>query len=188
MKFKQSSLRVQIIMAASLLAITPLHASDRVITDKELSDESNTTDWLAYGRTHSEQRFSPLKDINVENVSGLKPEWYAPLPDRSDIVGTPLVVDGVMYYVGEMNRTRAFDARTGKLLWEYDPQVSKEIIDNNMKKVFWKHSRGLSTYGDKLFIATWDGRLIAINRKDGKEVWQTRTFDHDQPLNITGHP
>ena len=131
MKFKQSSLRVQIIMAASLLAVTPLHASDRVITDKELSDESNTTDWLAYGRTHSEQRFSPLKDINVENVSGLKPEWYAPLPDRSDIVGTPLVVDGVMYYVGEMNRTRAFDARTGKMLWEYDPQVSKEIIDNN---------------------------------------------------------
>ena len=57
-----------------------------------------------------------------------------------------------------------------------------------MKKVFWKHNRGLSTYGDKLFIATWDGRLIAINRKDGKEVWQTRTFDHDQPLNITGHP
>ena len=175
-------------MAASLFATAPLYASDRMITDKELSDESNTADWLAYGRTHSEQRFSPLKDINVENVSGLKPEWYAPLPDRSDMVGTPLVVDGVMYYVGEMNRTRAFDARTGKMLWEYDPQVSKEILDNNMKKVFWKHSRGLSTYGDKLFIATWDGRLIAINRKDGKEVWQTRTFDHDQPLNITGHP
>jgi hypothetical protein len=53
MNFKQSNLRVQMIMAASLLAITPLQASDRVITDKELSDESNTTDWLAYGRTHS---------------------------------------------------------------------------------------------------------------------------------------
>lgn len=188
MKPNKSYLTAQLVIAASVLSATPLYASDRMITDKELSDESNTADWLAYGRTHSEQRFSPLKDINVENVSGLKPEWYAPLPDRSDMVGTPLVVDGVMYYVGEMNRTRAFDARTGKMLWEYDPQVSKEILDNNMKKVFWKHSRGLSTYGDKLFIATWDGRLIAINRKDGKEVWQTRTFDHDQPLNITGHP
>jgi len=145
MKLKQSNLRVHLMMAASLFAITPLHASDRIITDKELSDESNTADWLAYGRTHSEQRFSPLKDINVDNVSQLKPEWYAPLPDRSDMVGTPLVVDGVMYYVGEMNRTRAFDARTEKKLWEYDPQVSKEILDNNMKKVFWKHNRGLST-------------------------------------------
>ncbi|MCG2580764.1 MAG: hypothetical protein KA296_07785, partial [Marinobacter sp.] len=64
MKFRWSSLSVQVFMAASLLAITPLYASDRNITDKELSDESNTTDWLAYGRTHSEQRFSPLKDIN----------------------------------------------------------------------------------------------------------------------------
>ncbi|HBZ98812.1 MAG TPA: hypothetical protein DEO97_06605, partial [Pseudomonas sp.] len=68
---KQSNLRVHLMMAASLFAITPLHASDRIITDKELSDESNTADWLAYGRTHSEQRFSPLKDINVDNVSQL---------------------------------------------------------------------------------------------------------------------
>ena len=53
-----------------------------MITDKELSDESNTADWLAYGRTHSEQRFSPLKDINVDNVGKLKPEWYLDLPDK----------------------------------------------------------------------------------------------------------
>jgi len=188
MKLRRSSVTAPLFVAASLLATMPLHASDRMITDKELSDESNTADWLAYGRTHSEQRFSPLKDINTENVNQLKPDWYTPLPDKSDMVGTPLVIDGIMYYVGEMNKTRAIDARTGKVLWEYDPKVSKEIADNGMKKVFWKHNRGLSTYGDKLFIATWDGRLIAITRKDGKEVWQTRTFDHDQPLNITGHP
>lgn len=96
MKPKKSYLTAQLVIAASVLSATPLYASDRMITDKELSDESNTADWLAYGRTHSEQRFSPLKDINVDNVSGLKPEWYAPLPDRSDMVGTPLVVDGVM--------------------------------------------------------------------------------------------
>src|SRR6056297_2232297 len=103
MKLIRSSLSLTAFMATAFFSITPLHASDRNITDKELSDESNTSDWLAYGRTHSEQRFSPLTDINVSNVSQLKPEWYAPLPDKSDIVGTPLVVDGVMYYVGEMN-------------------------------------------------------------------------------------
>ncbi len=188
MNLKKQTLATGFFVTASLFSIAQLHASDRMITDKELSDESNTADWLAYGRTHSEQRFSPLKDINTDNVSQLKPEWYTPLPDKSDMVGTPLVIDGVMYYVGEMNKTRAIDARTGKVLWEYDPKVAEEIADSGMKKVFWKHNRGLSTYGDKLFIATWDGRLIAINRDNGTEVWQTRTFDHDQPLNITGHP
>lgn len=188
MNFKRPKLIRQLLVAASLLVITPGHASDRNITDKELSDETNTTDWLAYGRTHSEQRFSPLKDINTKNVSKLKPDWFIDLPDKSDMVGTPLVVDGVMYYVGEMNKTRAIDARTGKMLWEYDPKVAGEIADNKMRRVFWKHNRGLSTYGDKLYIATWDGRLIAIKRKDGSEVWQTRTYPHNSPLNITGHP
>ncbi|MGH1405663.1 MAG: PQQ-dependent dehydrogenase, methanol/ethanol family [Rhodomicrobiaceae bacterium] len=188
MKFRRLNLLGQLLVAASLFAVAPLHASDRNITDTELLDESNTADWLAYGRTHSEQRFSPLKDINLSNISKLKPAWYTPLPDKSDIVGTPLVVDGIMYYVGEMNRIRAIDARTGKMLWEFDPNVAAEIEKGRMRKVFWKHSRGLSTYGDKLFVATWDGRLVAVNRKSGKQVWETRTFPHHHPLNITGHP
>ncbi len=188
MKFRRPNTLGQLLVAASLLVFTSLHASDRNITDKELSDESNTTDWLAYGRTHSEQRYSPLTDINVDNVGKLKPDWYIDLPDKSDMVGTPLVVDGVMYYIGEMNRVRAFDARNGKKLWEYDPEVAKTIETGYQRKVFWKHSRGISTYGNKLFLATWDGRLIAINRKDGKEVWSVRTFAQTEPLNITGHP
>lgn len=187
MGVRRTRLVIQLLVAAALVAPAPSHASDRNITDKEISDPSNTADWLAYGRTHSEQRFSPLEDINTDNVSKLKPAWYLDLPDKSDMVGTPLVVDGILYYHGEMNRVRAIDARNGKLVWEYDPKVSDEIKKGAMRKVFWKHSRGLSTYGDKIFIGTWDGRVIGINRKTGKEVWQTRTFDYSEPLNITGH-
>lgn len=176
------------LMAAALVVPVPLQASDRNITDKELSDETNTSDWLAYGRTHSEQRFSPLKNINTENIDRLKPEWYVDLPDKSDMVGTPLVVDGVIYYIGAMNVVRAFDARNGKKLWEYDPKVAEVIEAGYQRKVFWKHNRGLSTYGNKIFLATWDGRLIAINRSTGEEVWSARTFEQSEPLNITGHP
>ncbi len=188
MKFRRPSLFVQMLMAASLLVPAQLHASDRNITDKDIDDASNTADWLAYGRTHSEQRFSPLKDINLKNIGKLKPAWYLDLPDKGDMTATPLVVDGIMYHSGNMNVVRAIDARTGKLLWTYDPGVADEIKKGGMRKVFWRHTRGISTYGDKIFLATWDGRLIAISRKDGKEVWQTRTFPHNQPLNITGHP
>ncbi len=188
MKWGRAKLFAPMIAAVAMIAAPQLQAAERIITDKEINDEANTADWLAYGRTHSEQRFSPLKDINTDNVSKLKPDWYVDLPDKSDMVGTPLVVDGVMYYIGAMNIVRAFDARNGKALWQYDPKVAEVIKAGYQRKVFWKHNRGLSTYGDKIFLATWDGRLIAINRGTGKEVWSTRTFEQTEPLNITGHP
>ncbi len=187
MHLRKKKLFAHLLVAAALISPAPLQAADSIITDKQLSDESNTADWLAYGRTHSEQRFSPLKDINVDNIGNLKPEWYLDIPDKSDLISTPLVVDGVLYHIGNMNVVRAIDARTGKKLWEYDPQVAKEVMDNNMRRVFWGASRGLSVYGDKLYLPTWDGRIVAITRKDGKEVWQTRTYPHNSPLNITGH-
>ncbi len=188
MKWGRGLIFAPMIAMAAIIAAPQLQASDRNITDKEINDEANTADWLAYGRTHSEQRFSPLKDINTENVGELKPAWYVDLPDKSDMVGTPLVVDGVMYYIGAMNVVRAFDARNGEKIWEYDPKVAEAIETGYQRKVFWKHNRGLSTYGDKIYLATWDGRLIAINRGTGKEVWSVRTFEQSEPLNITGHP
>ncbi len=78
MKFRRLNLFGPLLVAASLCAAAPLHASDRNITDKELSTTSTPADWLAYGRTHYEQRFSPVKDINVSNISKLKPAWYKP--------------------------------------------------------------------------------------------------------------
>ncbi len=67
--------------------------------DRAIADESNTSEWLAYGRTHSETRFSPLADINKENVGGLKVDWFLDLPNDVGLVSTPLVVDGVMYFI-----------------------------------------------------------------------------------------
>lgn len=179
MHLRKKKVFARLLLTAALILPAQLYASERNITDKEISDETNTADWLAFGRTHSEQRFSPLKAINTDNVSKLKPEWYTDLPDKTDMTGTPLVVDGILYYVGHLNVIRAIDARNGKMLWEYDPKVAKEIQEKSMRRVFWGNSRGLSAYNDKLYVATWDGRIVAINRKDGKEVWQTRTFPAD---------
>ena len=161
-------------------------AADRVVNDVAIADESNTSEWLAYGRTHSEQRFSPLTDINEHNVDQLKVEWHLALPLDSQLVSTPLVVDGVLYFVGQVNVVRAVDAVTGKLLWEYDPESGKAI--GQKRKIGWFHNRGLSFYEGKVFAATWDGRLIAIDAKTGELVWSARTFGLDEPLYITGAP
>ena len=78
-----------------------------IIDDKAIANESNTSDWLAYGRTHSEQRFSPIDDVNTDNVAKLKVDWYVDLPNDVGLVSTPLVVNGIMYFTGTMNILRA---------------------------------------------------------------------------------
>jgi len=154
--------------------------------DAEIADESRTEDWLAYGRTHSEQRFSPLTDVNRDTISRFGVAWYMDLPSDVGLVSTPLVVDGILYFTGTMNVIRAVDAATGELFWEYDPDVAGHI--GKARQVGWVHNRGISFYKGKIFAATWDGRLFALDAGSGELVWSTRTFDASKPLYITGAP
>ena len=170
----------------STIFLTPISNGSPLITDEDISNDKNTSDWLAYGRTHSEQRFSPIDQINLETIKNLGVSWYLDLPFDVGLVATPLVAEGVLYFPGSMNIVRAVDAKTGTLLWSYDPEVGKEIAGRN--QVGYSHNRGLSIYGDKLFLSTWDGRLIALNRKTGEKVWSTRTFDINEPRWVTSHP
>jgi quinohemoprotein ethanol dehydrogenase len=154
--------------------------------DKKIADETNTAEWLAYGRTHTEQRFSPITDIDTQSVKNLKPDWFLDLPADVGLVNTPLVVEGVLYFTGTMNRIRAVDATNGKKIWEYDPEVGKQIIDD--KKPGWTQSRGISYYNGKIFTATYEGRLIALDAKTGKKVWSVLTIEKGVKMNITGAP
>ena len=180
------SVRQIIASLLSVILITSCQQKEKGIDDVAIADESQTSDWLAYGRTHSEKRFSPLTTINTSNVNSLKVDWFLDLPGDNGIVSTPLVVKGVMYFVGSLNKIRAVDAVTGKLIWEFDPQVGKAMVGR--KVVGWAHSRGISFYNNKVYAATRDGRLIAIDAGTGKEVWSVQTFDKSKPLYITGAP
>jgi hypothetical protein len=90
--------------------------------------------------------------------------WYLDLPNDVGLVSTPLVVDGILYFVGTMNVVRAVEATSGKLIWEYDPEVGKHV--GKRRKVGWVHNRGLSFYQGKVLAATWDGRLLALSCLD----------------------
>ncbi len=157
-----------------------------VVDDAAMADESAGENWLAFGRTYSEQRYSPLDQVNDGNVAELGVAWFRDLPEARGLVSTPLVVDGVMYFVGSMNRVRAVDATSGQVFWTFDPEVAKNT--GNDMRVGWEHNRGIGIWKDKVYQATWDGRLIAIDRKTGKQVWSVRTFDPGMPLYITGAP
>ena len=159
------------------------HAS---VEDLAIANEENISEWLAYGKTHNERRFSPLEDINIKNVAELGVEWYLDLPNDVGLVSTPLVVDGILYFTGTMNVVRAVSALTGEKIWEYDPEVGTAI--EGKRQVGWIHNRGLSYYNGKIFAATWDGRLLALDSKSGSLIWSAVTFNPERALYITGAP
>src|SRR6188474_2423290 len=130
-----------------------------------LTEDKDGANWAAFGRTYSEQRFSPLTQINASNVAQLKPDWFLDLPEDRALVSTPLVANGVLYFVGSLNVVRAVDATTGAIKWRYDPKVMERA--GGRIRAGWDHSRGIALWGGRVFVATWDGWLIGIDAATG---------------------
>jgi PQQ-dependent dehydrogenase (methanol/ethanol family) len=141
--------------------------------------------WMSYGRTYSEQRFSPLKDINDHNVARLGLAWHYDLDTRRGQEATTLVVDGRMYFTSAWSKVFALDAATGSLLWSYDPKVPPEWGVNACCDVV---NRGVAAWRGKIFFGTLDGRLIALDAATGKKIWETLTIDPKWRYTITGAP
>jgi quinohemoprotein ethanol dehydrogenase len=141
--------------------------------------------WMAHGRTYSEQRFSPLKQINDQNVSQLKLAWFYDLDTHRGQEATPLVVDGVMYFTSAWSKVFALNAGSGALLWSYDPKVPGEWGVNACCDVV---NRGVAAWNGKVFVGTLDGRLIALDATTGKPLWETLTIDRNIRYTITGAP
>jgi quinohemoprotein ethanol dehydrogenase len=141
--------------------------------------------WMSHGRTYDEQRFSPLDQIDEASVGELGLAWYWDTGTRRGLESTPIVVDGVMFNSGSWSVVWAHDARTGELLWEYDPQVPREWGKYACCDVV---NRGVAAWEGKIFVGTIDGRLVALDATTGKPVWEVQTTDKERPYTITGAP
>ena len=141
--------------------------------------------WMTYGRTYSEQRFSPLSKITSDNVNRLGLAWFADLDTNRGQEATPLVIDGVMYVSTAWSMVKAFDARTGALLWSYDPAVPRALAVRGCCDVV---NRGVAAWKSKIFVGTFDGRLVALDARTGKQIWSVMTVDPDKPYSITQAP
>jgi quinohemoprotein ethanol dehydrogenase len=157
-----------------------------VVNDQSLSAEGDGSNWLAFGRNYSEQRYSPLDQINTKTVSNLGIEWVMELPNDRSLLATPLVVDGVIYFTGAYSVARAVDAKTGKLLWEYDPESIKNAGDRLVN--MWDQNKGPAFWNGKVIISTIDGRLVGLDAKTGRKIWETMTIDPRKAYYITGAP
>ncbi|MGE5146663.1 MAG: PQQ-dependent dehydrogenase, methanol/ethanol family, partial [Candidatus Eiseniibacteriota bacterium] len=169
-----------------LMTVGGVKAAD-VDTQRILNADKDPGNWLTVGRTYSEQRYSPLTKINTGNVGQLGLAWYYDIKTRTarGLEATPLVVDGVMYTSTAWSHVVALDARTGKQLWEYNPQVNGGLAGRACCDVV---NRGVAAWEGKIFVGVLDGRLIALDAKSGKVVWQVQTTDPKKDYAITGAP
>ena len=142
--------------------------------------------WMTHGRDYSEQRFSPLAQINKDTVSDLGLSWSYQFDSTRGLEATPLVIDGTLYVTGNWSVVYAFDAVTGELKWTFDPQINKG--DVGPKLCCDAVNRGVAAWDGKIFVGTLDGRLISIDAQTGKQLWSTQTTDKGKYYSITGAP
>ena len=142
--------------------------------------------WLSHGLSYEERRFSSLTQINKDTVSELGLAWYRDMGTNHAQESTPIVVDGIMFLTSAWSRVFAIDAVTGAIVWQYDPQVPGEWARRGCCDVV---NRGVAVYKGRVYVGTFDGRLVALDAATGKEIWQVDTLiDRDRFYTITGAP
>ena len=161
--------------------LSPAAIDDQVL----VSAKDYPGDWLNHGLDYAETRYSPLDQINAENVDRLGLAWSLELGTKRGIEATPIVVDGIMYASGTWSDVFAIDARDGTMLWHWDAEVPREYVDKTCCDVV---NRGVALYRGKVFVGTLDGRIAAIDAGTGETVWETLTVDPEDFHTITGAP
>jgi quinohemoprotein ethanol dehydrogenase len=162
-----------------------LAAASAIDGARIVAADAEPENWLAHGRTYGEQRFSPLSKINAENVKDLGLTWSYDTDTIRGLESSPIVVDGVMFATGSWSVVYALDAKTGEELWTYDPEVPREWGRKACCDVV---NRGVAVWKGRVYVGTLDGRLISLDAKTGKPVWDINTIDRTRPYTITGAP
>ena len=150
------------------------------------ANTATSIDWPTIGLDYAETRFSKLDKINTDNVKQLGLVWSYPLESSRGVEATPVVVDGIMYQTASWSVVHAIDARTGKQLWTYDPKIDREKGYKGCCDVV---NRGVALWKGKVYVASYDGRLIALDAATGKVIWEKDTLiDKEHSYTITGAP
>jgi PQQ-dependent dehydrogenase (methanol/ethanol family) len=191
-RFGALSLVALVVACGSKTAPAPVSPPARVLVDaaRLSAADSEPGNWMSYGRTYDEQRFSPLRQINADNVGQLQLAWHYDLNAAHRVQETtPIVVDGVMYVTSAWSKVFALDPATGKELWVFDPAVPGVAGFRGCCDVA---NRGVAVWNGRVYVGTFDGRLVALDAATGKQLWSVGTVDNPdadpQSYTITGAP
>lgn len=147
-----------------------------------LGADQDPGNWLLYGRTYDNQRFSPLDQINTNNVGSLVPVATIQTGVAASFEVSPVVVNGIMFISTPYDHVMAYDATNGKQLWSYTPELGYTQF------CCGPESRGVAVVDGKVYLATLDAHLIALNAYTGEVVWNTPIADSREAFSLTMAP
>jgi len=165
------------------LVIAPSTISAQVTTDQLLHSSQTPSNWLQYASTYDAHRYSALSQINRENVSQLTLQWVLQTPLTGYFENSPLVVDGVMYVTAPEDLAYAVDARTGRKLWTY-----KRVLPEKLRACCGHTNRGFAILGTRLFLATLDAHVVALDSATGNVLWDVAAADYAKGYAFTVAP
>jgi alcohol dehydrogenase (cytochrome c) len=159
----------------------------RPVTSSDLLNaQSEAGQWLMYGRDFRNWRYSPLDQITPQNASELRPVWAMSTGGKfGGLEATPLFYDGVLYFTADYARVFAVDARTGNILWHYEPTYDSSF---DAMLCCGPISRGVALKGDLVYVARLDAVLVALDRSTGKIVWQEKIGDWKKGVTTNSPP
>ncbi len=150
-------------------------------------DGATDANWATYHGSWRSFHFSALDQINSNTVQKLDVVWtHDPGRDTRGLQSMPLVQDGVLYYSGSYSRLFALDGATGRVIWSYFPKLDEALIK---RQTHSPYNRGVALGAGKVYVGTMDGRLIAVDQKTGKRVWDTKLINSEKlTVGFTGAP
>jgi alcohol dehydrogenase (cytochrome c) len=143
---------------------------------------ADSTVWPSFGRDYTNQRYSPLTQISAANVRGLVPAWSYKTGLPHAFEASPVVVGGTMYVSTPLNHVVALDPATGTKKWEYSPKLGVTV------HCCGPVNRGVAVYGNRVYMGRLDGRLVALDAANGREVWNVQVADNQRGYALTGAP
>ena len=168
--------------AATAAQSTPAaHTAYSPVTDARLRNPE-PANWLMYRRTYDSHGYSPLDQINAENVHGLKPLWTFSTGLREGHQAPPVVNDGMMFVTTPQNHVIALDAASGEMVWRYERDLPEDLQQMHPT------NRGVGLYGDLVFMATADCYVVALHAVTGEVVWEVEVEDYASGYYMTLAP
>lgn len=163
-----------------------LLASSAVSAAAKASPVGAGAEWHTVNADSDETGYSRLDQINTGNAARLGLAWYVDLPGESSLEASPIEVDSILYFTGSYATVYALDAVSGKQIWKFEPKTWQ----HNPSKMHYNFSanRGAAYAGGKIFSAALDGRLFALDAKNGRVIWSVETTDPKGGQTITGAP
>src|SRR5438132_14282559 len=172
-------------ISIALLALffSTVNARAQVTFTRLLNSSKEPQNWLTYSGDYAGRRFSTLDQINTRNAPSLVAKWVYQTAATGKFETTPLVVDGILYATGQDDRAFALDASTGRPIWLYQRQLPSDI-----RPCCGRVNRGLAILGDKVFMATLDAHVIALDAKTGSLIWDVSAVDYKNGYSFTLAP